>query len=136
MQKKIYKGREKILEGFKNEIFPFNYGEVYEERMRLEREEEKEEEERNNIRNKNDLIDYKRLMRKIGFKERNINSELVKKHFFTYDLGYVLKNFKKSKTNSKRNQIHVTMIKNGLSDLKEEITNINGEEKKSKNQMK
>ena len=104
--------------------------------MRFEREEEKEEEERNNIRNKNDLIDYKRLMRKIGFKERNINSELVKKHFFTYDLGYVLKNFKKSKTNSKRNQIHVTMILNGLSDLKEEITNINREEKKSKNQMK
>ena len=51
-------------------------------------------------------------------------------------MGDVLKNFKKSKTNSKRNQIHVTMIKNGLSDLKEEITNINGEEKKSKNQMK
>ena len=46
-----------------------------------EREKKKEEEEINNIRNKNGLIDYENLMRKIGFEERNINSELVKKHF-------------------------------------------------------
>ena len=39
------------------------------------------EEEINNIRNKNGLIDYENLLRKIGFEERNINSELVKKHF-------------------------------------------------------
>ena len=104
--------------------------------MRFEREEEKEEEERNSIRNKNGLIDYKKPMRKIGFKERNINSELVKKHFFTYNLGYLLKNFKESKTNSKRNQIQVIMIKNRLRDLKQKITNASGEEKKSKNQKK
>ena len=42
----------------------------------------------------------------------------------------MLKNFKKSKTNSKRNQIQVSLIKNGLRDLKEEITNISEEEKK------
>ena len=93
--KKFYEVREKIIKGFKDEIFPFNYGEVYEEQMRFER-----EEEINNIRNKNGPIDYGKLMRKIGFKERNINSGLVKKNFFTYDLGDVVKNFKKSKTNS------------------------------------
>ena len=69
-------------------------------------------------------------MRKIGFKERNINSELVKKHFFTHDLGGVLKKFKKSKNNSKRNKIQASMIINGLRDLKEEITNMTEEEKK------
>ena len=53
----------------------------------------------NNIRNKNDLIDYEKLMGKIGFKERNINSELVKKYFLTHDLGDILKKFKKSKIN-------------------------------------
>ena len=42
----------------------------------------------------------------------------------------MLKNFKKSKTNSKRNQIQVSLIKNGLRDLKEEITNMSEEEKK------
>ena len=39
--KKIYEGREKIIEGFKNEIFPFNCDEAYEERMRYGKEEEK-----------------------------------------------------------------------------------------------
>ena len=29
--KKIYKGREKIIEGFKNRIFPFDYDEAWEE---------------------------------------------------------------------------------------------------------
>ena len=39
--------------------------------MRYEKEEEKkEEEEMNNITNKNGLIDYEKLMRKIGIKKR------------------------------------------------------------------
>ena len=91
--------------------------------MRFERE---EEEEISNIRNKHGLIDCEKLIKKLGFKERNINSELVKK-FFTNGLGDVLKNFKKSKTNSKRNKIQVTMIRNGLRDLKKEITNMSEE---------
>ena len=91
--------------------------------MRFERE---EEEEISNIRNKHGLIDYEKLIKKLGFKERNINSELVKK-FFTNGLGDVLKNFKKSKTNSKRNKIQVTMIRNGLRDLKKEIMNMSEE---------
>ena len=91
--------------------------------MRFERE---EEEEISNIRNKHGLTDCEKLIKKLGFKERNINSELVKK-FFTNGLGDVLKNFKKSKTNSKRNKIQVTMIRNGLRDLKKEITNMSEE---------
>ena len=55
-------------------------------------------------------------MRKTGFKERNINSDLVKKYFFTYDLQDMQKNFRKSKTNSERNKIQVITIKNGLRD--------------------
>ena len=101
---------------FKNGILPFNYEEAYEEWMRFEREEEKEEEEISNIRNKNGLIDNEKLMRKTGFKERNINSDLVKKYFFTYDLQDMQKNFRKSKTNSERNKIQVITIKNGLRD--------------------
>ena len=42
---------------------------------------EKEEEEINNVRNKNGLIDYEKLMRKIGFKETGINSGLSKSAF-------------------------------------------------------
>ena len=66
------------------------------------------------------------------WKERDINSELVKKHFFTYDLGDVLKSFKKSKINPQKNKIQVSMIKNGLRDLKEQITDMSEEGKKIK----
>ena len=66
------------------------------------------------------------------WKERDINSELVKKHFFTYDLGDVLKSFKKSKINPQKNKLQVSMIKNGLRDLKEQITDMGEEEKKIK----
>ena len=38
---KIYEGRETITEGFKNGIFPFDYDEAYEERIKFEREEKK-----------------------------------------------------------------------------------------------
>ena len=65
--KNFYKGREKMVKGFKNGIFPFDYDEAWEEEMRYE----KEEEELNNIKNKNDLIDYIRLNRLIGAKERH-----------------------------------------------------------------
>ena len=66
------------------------------------------------------------------WKERDINSELVKKHFFTYNLGDVLKSFKKSKINPQKNKLQVSMIKNGLRDLKEQITDMSEEEKKIK----
>ena len=58
--KKFYKGREKIIEGFKNGILPLNY-DAEEKQTRCE--EEEEEEEENNIRNENGLIDYERLER-------------------------------------------------------------------------
>ena len=91
--------------------------------MRFERE---EEEEINNFRNKNGLIDYEKIMGKTILKKRDINSELVKKHFFVHDLEDVLKNFKRSKSNLERNKIEVSMIKNG--NLKKEIENMSKEE--------
>ena len=75
-------------------------------------------------------------MRKIGFKERNINIELIKKYFFVNNLGDVLKNFKKSKNNLKRSKTQVDLINSGLKDLKKEIQNMTEEEKKLKLQMK
>ena len=34
---KFYEGREKIIEGFKNEVFPLYYDEKYEEQMEFEK---------------------------------------------------------------------------------------------------
>ena len=39
---KFYEGREKIIEGFKNEVFPFYYDREDEEQMEFEKEEEEE----------------------------------------------------------------------------------------------
>ena len=44
--KNFYEGREKIIEGFKNEIFSFYYEEEYEKQMRFKREEAEEEKRR------------------------------------------------------------------------------------------
>ena len=85
--KKVYKGREKITEGFKNKIIPFNYDKAYEEQMRFERE---KEEGLNNIKNENGLIDYRKLSRLIDARTRDINDELVRKHFLVQDLGSLL----------------------------------------------
>ena len=60
--------RGKIIEGFKDSIFPSNYNEVWEEQTRYKRE---EKEKLNNIKYKNGLIDYKRLNGLINAKERD-----------------------------------------------------------------
>ena len=42
--KNFYKGREKIIEGFKNGIFPLKYEDAFEEQARYKEEEEKKSE--------------------------------------------------------------------------------------------
>ena len=123
--KYFYKGREKIIEGFKNGIFPLNYNE--------EEGQTRYEEEENNIRNKNGLIDYKRLERLIDLKNKGTNDKLVWKYFQVQDLGALLEKLKKSKSNTKRNDIQVALIKNGLTDLKEEIKDMSEQEKETEN---
>ena len=103
--KKIYKGREKIIERFKNGIFPINYDDEKEE------EQTRYEEEENKIRNQNGLIDYKRLKGLIDLKNRDINNELVRKYVQVQDLGALLEKLKKSKNNTERNDIQVKLIK-------------------------
>ena len=100
----MYKGREKIIEGFKNGIFPINYDDEEEEQTRYE-------EEENEIRNQNGLIDYKRLERLNDLKNRGINDELVRKYFQVQDLAALLEKLKKSKNNTERNDIQVKLIK-------------------------
>ena len=102
--KRFYDGREMIINAFKK-IFPLNYDE----------EEQSHFEDENKIRYENGLTDYKKLDRLISLKERDINNELVKKHFLVQDLGILLKNLRRSK-NTGRNKTQVNMIKNGFRD--------------------
>ena len=70
---KFYKGREKVIEGFQNGIFPLYYDSRYhEERVNYEEEEQDEKQKPT----KNDLIT---LNKHITDEEKNINKKLFKK---------------------------------------------------------
>ena len=88
---------------------------------------------KNNIKNENGLIDYEKLEILIDLKNRDINNELVRKHFLVQDMGALLEKLKKSKNNAKRNKIQVNFIKSGIRDLKEEIEDMCAQEKEIKN---
>ena len=62
--------------------------------MRFERQ---EEERLNNIKDKNGLIDYKRLNILINAKEKDINNELVSKHFLVQDYESLLEKLGRTK---------------------------------------
>ena len=65
-----------------------NYDEKEEQELR-------DKEEENKIRDEYGLIDYKRLKRLIDLKNREINNELVKKHFQVQHLRALLEKLKK-----------------------------------------
>ena len=89
---KFDEGREKIIEGFKNGVFPFYYDKEYESQVKIQKEAEemekeakreasrkkKEEPEKQDRRpfHRNEYIEWL-----INKKEAHINNEIFKKHF-------------------------------------------------------
>ena len=73
--KNFHKGREKIIKGFKNGVFPVYYDER-EEFRKEDKEEQEEQEEQKPIK-----VDYKTLIKQITDEETDINKELFKKYF-------------------------------------------------------
>ena len=124
MQKKITRG-EKLLKGLKMEYFCWIMIKKKNKRLGIKR--------KNNIKNENGLIDYEKFEILIDLKNRDINNELVRKHFLVQDMGALLEKLKKSKNNAKRNKIQVNLIKSGIRDLKEEIEDMCAQEKEIKN---
>ena len=110
---KFYKGREKIIEGFKNKVFPLYYDSRYhEERMKYE-EEEKEQEEKQKP-TKDDLIT---LNKHIIDEEKDINEEVFKKYFNFQRPSNMLMFLNKTNDKEKNNKL-VSLINSGLEDLK------------------
>ena len=88
----LYNRREKIIEGFKNGVFPFYYDKEYERQVKIQKEaEEMEKEAKREARRKkreepgkqdrrpfhrNEYIEWL-----INNKEAHINNEMFKKHF-------------------------------------------------------
>ena len=119
---KFYEGREKIIEGFKNGIFPLYYDSRYhEERMKYE-EEEKEQEEKQKP-TKDDLIS---LNKHIIDEETNINEDVFKKYFDFQRPSDMLMLLNKTKDKEKNNEL-VKVIISRLKDLKEEIKKMSKE---------
>ena len=115
---KFYEGREKIIEGFKNEVFPLYYDKEYEEQMEFEKEEEEEEK----IFNANEFNKW------VNKQETSMNKELFKNHFSFQTPSALLKEL--YKTNDKeKNRLLVSVINSGLKDLKEKIKEMSKERK-------
>ena len=63
--KNFYEGREKIIEGFKNKVFPLYYNEAYEYQMKAQREIEEEERRRRIKNNKENKIKNHLIQKKL-----------------------------------------------------------------------
>ena len=74
----FYKGRKKIIEGFKNKIFPLYYNEAYEHQMKAQRQIEEQEEQEEQKPTK---VDYKTFIKQIVDEEKDFNDEIFKKYF-------------------------------------------------------
>ena len=110
----FYKGREKIIEGFKNGVFPVYYDEREEFRKEDEEDEEDEEEQ------KSIKVDYKTLIKQITDEETDINDDLFNKYFKFQRPSDMLMLLNKTNDTEKNNKL-VNLINSGLKDLKEEI---------------
>ena len=116
----FYKGREKIIEGFKTGVFPLYYNEGYEYQMKAQREIEEERRRKESkffkyIENKSEDINYLLFKYYFNFMQP---SELAKKLFEIKD--------------QKKNNDFVEEIKNRWSKLKDKIEEISGDEKDNK----
>ena len=115
---KFYEGREKIIEGFKNEVFPLYYDKEYEEQMEFEKEEEEER-----------IFDMNKFNKWVNKQETDINKELFKNHFFFQTPSSLLRYLYKTNDNEKNRPL-VSVINSGLKDLKEKIKDMSKEERK------
>ena len=118
--KNFYEGRKKCIEGFNDGIFPLKFDDEFKNYARHK-----------NIRNKNDFLDYNKLMKLIKSKENEMNNELVSKYFFVPKLGNLLKQMKDLKNNPEKNRLLVNIIKSRIKDLKNEIVKMTEDEIKT-----
>ena len=115
----FYKGREKIIERFKNEVFSLYYDRDHEEQMKLEKEIEKEEERKFSVNKFNEWVNKE---------EASINTELFKKHFNFQRPSDMFKYLYKTNNKEKNNEL-VNLINSGLKDFIKESKEISEEER-------
>ena len=115
---KFYKGREKIIEGFKNGVFPLYYDRYRERRMKSEEQEEQEELKKQGKKpfSPEEVIEWI-----IDREKLPINHELFKKHFKVETPILMYKDLYETNNDKEKNSELVKIFNSGLKDLKEEI---------------
>ena len=111
--KNFYEGRRKIIEGFKEKIFP------------IKSDDETEQQQTSKKPTKDDVM---ALNEWIIEEETSIKRELFKKYFLFQTLSALLKDLYKTNDKEKNNRL-VSMISSGLKDLRKEIKEMSEEER-------
>ena len=111
----FYKGREKIIRGFKNKIFPI----YYDERESFKKEDEEDEREKQQEELKKKKDDFNLMIEQVTDKLTNKQVELFNKHFhFQTQFRLLRKIYQTSDT--EENTKLVSLINSGLKDLRKE----------------
>ena len=119
--KSFYEGREKIIEGFREGIFPLKSDDN-----------EFGQQQTSKKTTKADVNEFNEWIIK---KETGINRELFKKHFNFQTPSALLKDLCETKNKQKNNKL-VSAINSGIKDLKKEIKKMSEDEKKLNNQIR
>ena len=118
MQRIFKRGEKKIIEEFKNKIFPIHYDD---KNSRFKDNDE------NDLRDNIVLIDYEKLNRLINLKRRSINDNLFREYFRYQDPDSMLKDLNNTK-NTGRNNIQAGLINSVLTDFKNRINSMSEKE--------
>ena len=118
---KNFYGREKIIEGFKNGVFPVYYGnrDRFSEDEDDDEEDEDEEDEEKQEEQRPIKYDCKTLIKQITDEEKDINDEILKKYFKVKRPSDMLVFLKRTNDTVRKKEL-VSLINSGLKDLKEE----------------
>ena len=122
MQKTFMRGEKKIIEGFKNGIFPLNSDDEFEEQQTSKKF------NKNKSPEKPTKTDSSEIFELITKKETGIDRDLFKNYFKFQMLTAMLKTLLYSLNVKEKNNLLVNMIKNSLSDLKNEIRKMSEDE--------
>ena len=114
----FYKGREKIIEEFKNEIFLIHYD---------DQDSRFKDNDEYDIRDNNGLIDYEKLNRLINLKRKSINDNLFREYFEYWDPDSMLQDLSNAR-NTERNDIQIALIINVLTDFNNKVNSMSRNE--------
>ena len=121
--KNFYEGREKIIEDFKNGIFPLNHDDQFEEEQQTSKKFNKKE-----LLKKPTITDVNEFNKLLIKKETGIKKELFK-NYFNFQMLIAMLEALYDLNDKRNNDLLVKTIKSGLIDLENEI------EKMSENEI-